>query len=79
MYDSYNLLPPLVPGRPFLRRLCTSIVWQAPTEQNGVIRGYQLRFSVDPDQILTLEPSVTFFLTDERHQEGVTVQVCEVA
>lgn len=71
-------VPFVVPGLPFVRRLCSTIVWQVPTEQNGEIDGYDVRFNFSPSssQTLRFSPSDNFFLTEEEHRgASVTVEV----
>lgn len=67
-----------VPNQPFLKRLCTVVIWKPPTSPKGVIRSYELCFGKCDVQFqcYNLSADDNFFLTSDGEREGdVDVQV----
>ena len=71
----------LVPNAPFLKRLCTVVIWKPPTEPLGQIVSYTLCFGSCNDEITdrechSLTADDNFFVTSEvQRQNDVYVQV----
>lgn len=73
-----------VPNAPFLKRLCTVVIWKPPTQPSGTITSYELCFGRCSGQLLresdstcyTFAADDNFFVTsDEMREQDTEVQV----
>lgn len=57
-----------------VQRLCTVVVWQAPSQPNGEITGYEIEF--EPGMTHLLNSQTGFYLTtEEERKPGTLVKV----
>ena len=64
-----------VPGQPGnVQRLCTVVVWQAPSQPNGIITRYDINFQPGTTRMLSAQTSFYLTTTEERHPD-TTVKV----
>ena len=61
-----------------MQQFCTSVAWQPPLQPNGVIVGYEVRFSssFNPSEIVRLGADANSLITDhQQRRQGVLVEV----
>ena len=61
-----------VPGQPGnVQRLCTVVVWQAPSQPNGIITRYDVNFQPGTTRMLSAPTSFYLTTTEERHPDTI--------